>query len=213
MRRVCNRGRIGVRLGSRAVWGTEPCSKRSGRNAHRMYPPVLPDRFLQGFCTSIRVMNAVIADRQTKGGERLLLLCMARYAGDDGSRVFPSVATLAEDTQQTRAAVQRQLRSLAKKRLIVAIGPSWHGPMNYKIAVDKFNDGAYVVRPSKIVDAKGGDRESVKGIRRMPDSSTDSSKTRQEPVETTQVKPASSYAVEAVLKLLKNRNSAPQETK
>src|SRR6267154_6144397 len=101
MRLRCSKeGRImEVRLGSRVVGWGEPFSRRSGNDlAHRFLIPGFPDRPLKGFCTSIKVMNAVVESAPVHGGEYLLLLCMARYAADDGSRVFPSVATLAQDS-------------------------------------------------------------------------------------------------------------------
>jgi hypothetical protein len=50
-----------VRLGSRMVGWGEPFSRRSGNAlAHRFLIPGFPDRPLKGFCTSIRVMNAVV---------------------------------------------------------------------------------------------------------------------------------------------------------
>lgn len=199
-----------MRSGSRVGWRVKPFCRRSSRKTHRSHAPGIQDRRQKGFFTSIRVMNAVVADRQTKGGERLLLLCMARYAADDGSRVFPSVATLADDTQQTRAAVQRQLRSLQKKGLISSIGLSWHGPVNYKIAVDKLHGGAYVVRPSKTLDAQRGVLQSKKGIRRMPDSSTESPKTRQEPLH--KATPKGDEALKAIGAYLPQFKSASKES-
>lgn len=207
MRRVCLRSRIGMRSGSRVARRIEPFCRRSSRKTHRTYAPGIPDRRQKGFCTSIRVMLAVIADHQTKGGERLLLLCLARYAGDDGGRVFPSVETLCADTQQVRRAVQYQLRKLETKGLIERVGATYTGTANYRILLHR-------LRPAPAQkQAKMGASESAASAPRAPDMSIESSKIRQEPVETAQVKPASSYAVEAVRKLLKNRNSAPQETK
>lgn len=133
-------------------------------------------------------MNAVVEDHQTKGGERLLLLCMARYAADDGNRVFPSVETLATDTQQTRAAVQRQLRSLEKRGFIEAIGRSRHSTVNYRIVVGKLSTGASVVRHQRIVDRPKSILQPKESIQRMPDSSSNTSLNRQNPEEKPRVK-------------------------
>ena len=45
-------------------------------------------------------------------GELLLAVKLADNAHDDGSRIFPSVAQLAEATRQDRRTVQRQLRRM-----------------------------------------------------------------------------------------------------
>lgn len=49
---------------------------------------------------------------------RLVLLCLANYAGADGSNAFPSIERLARDTCLSERAVQYQLRKLVKLMLI-----------------------------------------------------------------------------------------------
>lgn len=44
------------------------------------------------------------------GGELLLALALADIADDDGDRIYPSVATLADKTRQSERQVQRQLK-------------------------------------------------------------------------------------------------------
>jgi hypothetical protein len=176
---------ICVRLGNRVVCWGEPFSRRSGNAlAHRSSSPGFPDRRLKGFCTSIKVMNAVVTDHQTKGGERLLLLCLARYAADDGSRVFPSVATLCDDTQQARRAVQYQLRSLEAKGFLRRVGISQYGTANYVIAVGKLKTGAHDVRPVPAhLDSQRGANEAQTSAPRSHESLSNSSKNHQEHLE------------------------------
>ena len=201
MRLRCSKqGRImEVRLGSRVVGWREPFSRRSGViHAHRSSIPGFPDRRLKGSFTSTRVMLAVIADHQTKGGERLLLLCLARYAGEDGGRVFPSVETLCADTQQVRRAVQYQLRKLEAKGLIERVGATCAGTANYRIVLHRLRPPLAQKLP------KVGAFQSATSALRAPDMSRDSSKNNQKPLEESHVKPVS-YAVEMVLRSLKNR--------
>jgi hypothetical protein len=131
--------------------------------------------FCKGLLLSISLINAVVKFAPVKGGEYLLLLILAKYAGDDGARVFPSVETMAKDTRQDRRAVQKQLRGLESKGLIVNVGESVHGTINYRIVTEKLStkddergerrspQGAALVRP-------GGERRFQRGERRSPDS-------------------------------------------
>lgn len=218
MRRVCNEGSIDMRLGNRGVEWREPSSRRSGMSAHRSSTPGFPGRRLEGFCTSIRLINAVVENVQLRGGEYYLLVFMARYAQDDGTQVFPSVARLSHDSRQNERSVRRQLRGLEAKGYIQRVGVSRHNTFNYRIVPERcYPQGEGVMPPVRTPTraqrpSRAGFDANSGGVA-PPDSSSNSSKTHQELVETTQVKPASSYAVEAVRKLLKNRNSAPQETK
>lgn len=198
-----------VRFGRRAVRDVEPCSKRSGNVfAPRIHPLGVQDRFLQGSCTSIRVMLAVIADHQTKGGERLLLLCLARYAGEDGGRVFPSVETLCADTQQVRRAVQYQLRRLEAKGLIERVGATYAGTANYRIVLHR------LCPPLAQKQAKVGAFESGTGALRAPDMSRDSSKNNQKPLEEPHVKsPQGEAAMKTIEAFLPKFKSAYREAK
>lgn len=193
-----------VRSGTRMLGLVEPFSggrveRLTGHQSPGSRPP------LKGFFTSIRVMNAVVESAPVHGGEYLLLLCMARYAADDGSRVFPSVATLARDSRQHERTVQKQLRSLEAKGLIQRVGYSQHSTNDYKIVI---HIPLPVDHPPKereaALDANRGALERKTPAPRPPDSSSNTSKNRQKLLATPHVKPVS-YAVEMVLKALKNR--------
>ncbi len=54
----------------------------------------------------------------TEPSTRHVLLCLANYAGADGSAAFPSVLRLARDTGFSERAVQTHLRKLEKAMLI-----------------------------------------------------------------------------------------------
>lgn len=181
--RCPSRRRMEARLGNRVVGCAEPFGRRSGNAlAHRSHIPGFPDRRLKGFFTSIKVMLAVIADHQTKGGERLLLLCLARYAGDDGGRVFPSVETLCADSQQVRRAVQYQLRRLEAKGLIERVGATYAGTANYRIVLHRLRP-----HPAQKL-AKVGASESAGSAPRAPDMSIESTSKSQKPLDQPHVK-------------------------
>ena len=179
------RRRIEARFGSRVVGCAEPFGRRSGNAlAHRSHIPGFQDRRLKGFCTSIRVMNAVVQSAPVHGGEYLLLLCMARYAADDGTRVFPSVGTLAKDSRQNERTVQKQLRSLEAKGLIQRVGNSKHGTNDYTIVI---HIPLAVDHPPKergaALDADRGALECKTPALRPPESSSNTSKNHQEHLE------------------------------
>lgn len=193
-----------VRSGTRMLGLVEPFSggrveRLTGHQSPGSRPP------LKGFFTSIRMINAVVASAPVHGGEYLLLLCMARYAADDGTRVFPSVGTLARDSRQEERSVFRQLRSLASKGLIVRVGVSSHSTVNYRIAIEKLAPPPDLRSPAPLTQERNTpDLRAKTPDRKSPDSSSIRQENRQELLATPHVKPVS-YAVEMVLKALKNR--------
>lgn len=85
---------------------------------------------------SVRLMTAVF-DRYPNGaGEFTLALALADNAHDDGSHIFPTVATLAQKTRQSVRAVQYQLRRMEEMGWLVSVGPADGGcgrPREYRI--------------------------------------------------------------------------------
>lgn len=73
---------------------------------------------------SITIMNLVwqLDAREVSSTERLVLLNLASYANGNGTNAFPSVQRIARQTSLTRRGVQKALRRLCEKRLIVADG-------------------------------------------------------------------------------------------
>lgn len=53
-----------------------------------------------------------------KPAHKLVLICLANYAGEDGQDAFPSVATIAKHTEMSERSVQRILQDLLHARLI-----------------------------------------------------------------------------------------------
>lgn len=65
---------------------------------------------------SIKVMNMVFERYPVGGNEGMLALALADHAHDDGSRIWPSLDSLARKTKQSRSSVRRHLQRM------VAIG-------------------------------------------------------------------------------------------
>ncbi len=61
---------------------------------------------------SVHVWDLVLKARLPSGTEKLVLLCLANYANDDGGSIYPSVALLAEVSCLSERAVQTTLRKL-----------------------------------------------------------------------------------------------------
>ena len=179
------------------------------------FPPVCKGHSLRGFTTSIRLLNAVVENAPTKGGEYLLLLCMARYAADDGTRVFPSVSTLAHDSRQSERAVHIQLRSLESKGLIVRVGVSRHSTVNYRIASEKLYTGGEARSSPSLNDVRTTpERGSRTPERRSPDSLSNTSINRQTHEDTPHVKTEAGFkALADILQGLKTAKPAYRENR
>ena len=61
---------------------------------------------------SWQATTAVTRHSQAKGSEQLLLLCIANYAGADGTGAYPSNKTLCEDSKLSERAVRYIIRRL-----------------------------------------------------------------------------------------------------
>ena len=86
---------------------------------------------------SIRLMTQVFDRYAAGGGEMLLALALSDHASDDGSRIYPGVASLAQKTRQSERTVQYQLRRMQESGwlLLVSVGDGRKGQHSeYKIA-------------------------------------------------------------------------------
>lgn len=146
--------------------------------------PVRKGQPIRGFALSIRLINAVVESAPVHGGEYLLLICMARYAAEDGTKVFPSVGRLAHDTRQEERSIHRQLRSLEDKGLIVRVGISRHSTVNYRVAIEKLSTGDDLRTSSPMsLTALIPDNQAKTPDRRSPDSSSNTSRNSSKVVE------------------------------
>lgn len=82
-------------------------------------------------------MNAVfqIDPSAVTATERLVLLNLANHGNDRGRNAFPSVSRIARQTSLGRRAVQKALRRLQQKGLIVAVGNAKRGVGRYALAL------------------------------------------------------------------------------
>jgi hypothetical protein len=83
---------------------------------------------------SWQATTAVIRHSKSKGSDRLLLLCIANYAGENGAGAFPSNETLCFDSKLTERAVRYILRRLeASGELKTERGRGPNGSNRYTI--------------------------------------------------------------------------------
>jgi Helix-turn-helix domain len=70
--------------------------------------------------------------------ETLILLALADHARDDGSRIYPSIATIARKTKYNRRTVQRIMRKLEEREILEVVKKSVrYGTTEYLIRCDK----------------------------------------------------------------------------
>lgn len=70
---------------------------------------------------SVKVMGMVFDRYPNGGGEMILALALADHSSDDGTGIYPSVASLAEKTRQSVRAVQYQLRGMEKAGWLILV--------------------------------------------------------------------------------------------
>ena len=108
---------------------------------------------------SVKVMTAVFERYPSGGGEMLLALALADHASDDGTRVFPSVAALAEKTRQSARSVQYQLRRMEESGWLILVGAGNGGrsmSREYRISLDW-------IKGAEIAPFQKGANDDVKG--------------------------------------------------
>lgn len=185
-----------TRCGNRRVVSEEPLSRRAGRKANCSLHHSFHARRLRGFCTSIRLVNAIRDNPPVKGGELLVLLMMALYASDDGRNVYPSIGTLAKQTNQSRRAVEKQVARLILQGVIQPFHQEFHKPTIYHILIPKLTHiPAYVPKVPAHVRMPTGPR---------PDDSLVNPSLIQERVEKVHLQtPQGTEAMRQIAELLK----------
>lgn len=92
---------------------------------------------------SLRVMSWVLDESEAKLGARLVLLSLAEYAHDDGSKAFPSVENIARKARLSVRGARDALRKLEADGMIVKTGATKYGTNIYSV-VGPFNEGRQI---------------------------------------------------------------------
>lgn len=130
---------------------------------------------------SIKVLTWVWEHSEEEGGALLVLLALADWANDDGSRIFPSIASAAKKSRLSERQVQRILRLLEGKGTIAKeIDGGGRGKTtSYRILLkgDTMSPFKERVTSERVTSATGkGDICDIKRVTPMsPDPSLDPS--------------------------------------
>lgn len=83
---------------------------------------------------STKLVDAIQQFREIRGTNKRVLSAIARYCDDDGKGAWPSVATIAKDTDCSERTVQYACRVLQKRGLLwVEYGNGDHGCNRYTV--------------------------------------------------------------------------------
>jgi Helix-turn-helix domain len=92
---------------------------------------------------SLSVLAWVLDHSDERLGNRLVLLALAEFAHDDGSKAFPKVETLMTRSRLSERQVRNCLRSLEQSGAIVQTGTTQSGTHVYRV-VGPFKGGANI---------------------------------------------------------------------
>lgn len=123
---------------------------------------------------SIHALSWVLKHSEAQRGSRLVLLVLASYAGEDGFYAWPSVATLAHETQMTRRSVQAGLRSLEQMGFIERQGESKSGTTIWRIVME-LPRGVVTSSGGVVSDSQGAKFATSNGAETTPEPSIEPS--------------------------------------
>lgn len=130
---------------------------------------------------SVLVMSMVYATKLGGATRKAVALKLADYANDEGGNIWPSVETIAKQTEVCGRTVQRTLKAFVKERLLIVTKAGGNGPKStthYRFDLTKLaplagpNKGDTV---SPTPPAKG-DTQSQKGCHHVTQSIKEPSK-------------------------------------
>lgn len=86
-----------------------------------------------GGCMSIQAVAWVLENSEAEKSARLVLLSLANHADKDGTKSFPAVATICQESRLKERAVQYALRELEAGGHIRATGRTQRGTVIYRV--------------------------------------------------------------------------------
>lgn len=114
---------------------------------------------------SVYVMGLIWRHYPNGGGEFLTALALADHAKDDGTDIFPSVAHLAEKTQQSPRTIQYQLKAMQASGWLVKVkqgGKKGNDTTRYRIPIERIPQGL-VGRVQTLHPSEGGATDGGEG--------------------------------------------------
>jgi Helix-turn-helix domain len=125
---------------------------------------------------SLAVMSWVLDESEARLGARLVLLALADYAHDDGSKAFPSVETLARKSKLSERGTRDALRKLEADGMVVSTGKTKYGTIIYTV-VGPFNEQGGQNLPGGNSQHEGGQISALELSDSAPDPSVEPSRT------------------------------------
>lgn len=98
-------------------------------------------------------MTWVFKHSEATLGSRLVLLVLADYAHDDGSRAYPSVETIGQKARMSSRAVRSALRKLEAERRVEVMGKSQFGTVVYRVLMEEVSSSP---ASAEVHDTEGG---------------------------------------------------------
>lgn len=118
---------------------------------------------------SVEVMSMVFKRYPNGGGEMLLALALADHANDQGTGIYPSIASLAEKTRQSVRAVQYQLRAMEASGWLILVN-SGNGGRNQR---REYRVSDLWIKGADFASLKSGAPEPEKGADIAPNASAE----------------------------------------
>jgi len=117
---------------------------------------------------SVKVMGMVFERYPNGGGEMILALALADHSSDQGTGIYPSIASLAEKTRQSVRAVQYQLRGMEQAGWLILVN-SGNGGRNqrreYRISEAWIKGADFAsLKPTAPEQEKGADFAPVEQV-------------------------------------------------
>ena len=108
---------------------------------------------------SVRIMTAVFDRYPNGGGEMLLALALADHASDDGTRVYPSIKSLAEKTRQSERTIQYQLRRMQESGWLILVNAGNGG----RSMTSEYRISPEWIKGAEIAPIQKGATDDIKG--------------------------------------------------
>src|SRR5215216_1984530 len=103
---------------------------------------------------SIHVISRVLRKRWGSASRKIVAIKLADVANEDGTSIYPSIATVAGEAELSERQVQRIINDFRRSRLLIVVRPGGgrNRPTEYHFnvtAIDKLPDARPVVETEK----------------------------------------------------------------
>lgn len=120
---------------------------------------------------SVKVQTMVFEADLKSATRKVLMLCLADKANNDGSGVWPSQRTVARETHLDRKTVRTLIKGLVEEGFLIERGTSPHRTQIYDISLSKLRQALHVdlMGENSPMPEMMGENSSLMGESRTPD--------------------------------------------